>query len=138
MGHVLNYLPDGPAIDRALVAIARALRSNGVLAIDLCDFEYAEAKRAPDSKGWVGDDWAIVTETSAPSPDRLVRQMATFVRNEDGSWRRDDERHDNVLIDTRLVPALLGNHGVQGSLASSFGTEQLPAGLRAVIGHRPA
>ena len=33
--------------------------------------------------------------------------MTTFVRQEDGSWRRDDERHDNVLIDTSKVPELL-------------------------------
>jgi hypothetical protein len=37
IGHVLSYLPDPEAIDRALVAIAEALRPGGLLAIDLCD-----------------------------------------------------------------------------------------------------
>lgn len=37
VGHVLSYLPDEEAIDRALTAVATALRPEGVLAIDLCD-----------------------------------------------------------------------------------------------------
>jgi hypothetical protein len=52
-------------------------------------------------------------------------------------WRRDDERHDNVLIDTSRVPVLLAEHGIEAAIASSFGAEQLPAGLVAVIGRRP-
>jgi SAM-dependent methyltransferase len=138
IGHVLNYLADAAAVERALVAIAKALRPRGVLAIDLCDLEYAAARRDAITRGWVGDDWAIVTETTVPSPDLFVRQMATFVRNDDGSWRRDDERHDNVMIDAGSVPALLAEHGVEATVASSFGTGRLPDGLRAVIGHRPS
>jgi SAM-dependent methyltransferase len=138
VGHALNYLPDEPSIDRALVAIAGALLPGGILAIDLCDLGYAEARGdEPPSRGWVGDDWAIVTEFSVPSPDRFIRQMATFVRNEDGSWRRDDERHDNVLLDTSRVPALLAAHGVEARIGDSFGSESLPVGLHTVTGRRP-
>jgi SAM-dependent methyltransferase len=136
VGHALNYLPDEPAIDRALVAVVEALRPGGILAVDLCDLEWAEARLDAPNLGRVEDDWAIVSEFSVPSPDRYVRQMATFIRNEDGSWRRDDERHDNVLIETSRVPALLAEHGVQATIGSSFGTEVLPGGLRTVIGHR--
>jgi SAM-dependent methyltransferase len=136
VGHVLSYLPDEAAIDQALVAIAGALRPGGVLAIDLCDLEWGAARREAPNAGWVGEHWALVTEFSVPSPDRFVRRMATFARNDDGSWRRDDERHDNVLIDTSRVPALLADHGVEATVASSFGTETLPVGLRAVIGKR--
>lgn len=136
VGHVLNYLPSAAAIDRALVAIADALKPDGVLAIDLCDLEWGEARRDAPRRGWGGEDWAIVTEFSVPSPDRFVRQMSTFVRTEDGSWRRDDERHDNVLIDTARVPAILADHGLEASVASSFGSEELPVGLRAIVGHR--
>jgi SAM-dependent methyltransferase len=136
VGHALNYLPDLDAIDRALVAMARALRPGGLLAIDLCDLEWAEARRDVPSAGWAGDDWAIVTRFSMPAPDRYVRQMATFVRNENGSWRRDDERHDNVMIDTSRVPGLLREQGIEATVALSFGSEHLPKGLRAVIGHR--
>src|SRR5262249_6160823 len=129
----LNYLSDEPAIRRALVSIAGALRPWGVLAIDLCDLEWAAARRDAHNIGDVGDNWAIVTWFSTPSPDRFVRKITTFVRTEDGSWRRDDERHD-----TAPIPALLEEHGLQAAVEASFGKERLPVGLRALIGHRPA
>jgi hypothetical protein len=62
--------------------------------------------------------------------------MATFIRDDDGSWHRDDERHDNILIDTSVVPALLAEHGVEAAVRASFGEETLPEGLRAIVGHR--
>jgi SAM-dependent methyltransferase len=136
VGHALSYLPDEAAVDRALVAIARALRPEGVLAIDLCDLEWGEARRDMDGVGRVGEDWAIITAWSVPAPNRFVREMTTFVRNDDGTWRRDDERHDNVLVDTVLVHELLARHGVEARVAPSFGAEDLPTGLRAVIGTR--
>jgi SAM-dependent methyltransferase len=138
VGHALNYLPDEAAIDRAFVAIADALRPGGVLAIDVCDLEWGSARLDVATHGRVGQDWAIITETSTPAVNRFVRRMTIFVKNDDGSWRRDDERHDNVLIDTALVPGLLARHGVEAQVRPSFGTEQLPTGLRAIIGHRPA
>ena len=136
IGHALSYLAEEPAIKRGLLAAAGALHRDGVLAIDICDREWGQARQDLPNGGWVGDDWALVTEFSTPSPDRFVRQMAIFTRNEDDSWRRDDERHDNVLIDTSTIPALLSRIGVAATVGASFGDETLPTGLRAVIGHR--
>ncbi len=93
VGHVVSYLDDRPAVERALVSIAGA--------------------------------------------DRFVRDIATFLRNDDGSWRRDDERHENVLLDTSVLPELLAGSGVDVTLRTSFGTEALPAGLRVLVGRRP-
>lgn len=136
VGHVLNYLPDEAALDRALMAVAKAVKPGGVLAIDLCDFEWAEARRDAPNFSRAEDDWAIITRFSVPAPNRFVREMTTFVRNDDGMWRRDDERHDNVLIDTSLVPEFLSEHGIHATVKSAFGTEEMPKGLRAIIGHR--
>jgi hypothetical protein len=136
IGHALSYLPDELAVERGFLAAAGALRGDGILAIDICDREWGQARQNAPNGGWVGDDWALVTEFSTPSPDRFARQMAIFARNEDGSWRRDNERHDNVLIDTSLIPALLSQVGVAATVRGSFGDETLPTGLRAVIGHR--
>jgi len=138
VGHVLSYLPDADAINRALVAIAVALRPGGLLAIDLCDRSYHEAASAPDVRARVTDDWAIINERSVPSPERFVRQMAMFTRNEDGSWRRDDERHENVLIDTSTVPPLLAAHGVYAKVGNAFGEVPLMEGLHTIVGWRTA
>lgn len=137
VGHAVNYLPDEASIDRALIAMANALRPGGIMAIDVCDLAYAEARSDAPNLGRVEESWAIVTEFSTPTPDRFVRQMAVFSRNEDGSWRRDDERHDNVLIDTERISDLLSPEGVDATVANSFGDETLPTGLRTVIARRP-
>ena len=138
VGHVLSYLPDEDAIDQALTAIARALRPGGLLAIDICDLAYGRARHDAPPAVQVHDDWAIITRFSLSAPSRFVRQITTFVRSQDGSWRRDDETHPNVLIDTARVPALLAAEGIQVKVASAFGTEQLPTGLRVLIGRRAA
>lgn len=137
VGHVLNYLPDAESVRRGLVAAASALRPGGVLALDLCDLRWNEAHRDAPPLARVTDDWAIVTEFSVPAPDAFVRRITVFVRQDDDSWRRDDERHDNVLVDTAGVPALLAEHGVDAVLGTAFGAERLPDGLVTVVGARP-
>jgi hypothetical protein len=136
VGHVLSYLPDDQAIDLALTAIARALRPGGLFAIDICDLGSGRARHDAPPAARVHDDWAIITRFSLPAPNRFVRQITTFVRSQDSCWRRDDETHHNVLIDTARVPALLAAEGVQVTVAPAFGTEQLPTGLRVLIGQR--
>jgi len=136
VGHALNYVDSVEDVEASLVAIARALRPGGVLAFDLCDLRWGEVRRDQRPIGWVGEDWALVTVSSVPAPDRYVREMATFTRNDDGSWRRDDERHDNVLLETSSVPALLADHGVDARIEPAFGDEELPDGLVAVVGEK--
>jgi SAM-dependent methyltransferase len=136
VGHVLSYLPDEESVQRGLVASARALRPDGVLALDLCDLAWGVDRKEAPPYARVGDDWAIISETSLPAPNLFVRQMATFLRNDDGTWRRDDERHDNVLIDTSLVPALLAAEGVEASVEDRFGDHPLFPGLVAMIGRK--
>jgi SAM-dependent methyltransferase len=136
VGHVLNYLRDEPAVERALIAAAEALRPGGVLALDLCDLRYGELRRDEPNSSRIEDDWAIVTRFSLPRPNLFVREIAAFLRSEDGTWRRDDERHENVLVDTAAVPALLANHGVESEVRGSFGNERLPDGLVAIVGRK--
>jgi len=141
VGHVLSYLPDEDAVRRALVAAARAVRPGGVLALDLCDLSYADERRDAQPYARVTDHWAIVTRFAAPAPDRFVREITTFVRDGAGrDWRRDDERHENVLVDTAWAVALLADHGVDATASPSFGAdtdaERLPPGLHAIVGLR--
>jgi SAM-dependent methyltransferase len=138
VGHVISYLPDEAALDRALVAAARCLRPGGVLAVDLEDQRWADVRRGAPPSGRIGEDWAIILDYEIPGPGRFARIMTTFLRNHDGTWRRDDERHDNVLIDTSRVPALLAEHGVDAEVRAAFGAETLPDGLVAIVGRKRA
>ena len=137
VGHVVNYVGERDAVERAIIAIARAVRPGGIFAIDVCDLEWASLRHGAPGAGRIGDDWAVAVEFSIPAPDRFVRHIVTFLRNDDGTWRRSDERHENVLLDTTEIPDLLAPHGVEVTINTCFGTEVLPAGLRTVIGRRP-
>jgi len=138
VGHALNYLDTIEQVEESLIALAEALRPGGVLAIDLCDMEWAAFRAEEGSIGWVGEDWALVTRFSVPSPDRYVRQMATFTQTVDGTYRRDDERHDNVMVDVATVPGILAVHGVEATVRDAFGSERLPVGLKAIVGQKTA
>ena len=136
VGHVLNYLPDERAVERAWQAIAGALRPDGLLGMDLCDLRWGAVRQQQPDAVRVEPTWALFTRFSLPGPTRSVRTITTFVQGEDGSWRRDDERHDNVLVEAAEVPQLLARFGVQAAVQPSFGTEVLPDGLVAVVGRK--
>ena len=136
IGRPIAYLPDAAAIERALTAIARALRPGGLLAFDICDLSWASARRDAIGQGRVGPDWAIITEFSTPSPDRFVRDMTTFLPNGDGSWRRESEHHENTLIDTSRLPGRLAALGITAEIRYAFDDETLPEALHVVIGTR--
>lgn len=138
IGHPLNYLPHVQAIEQALIAIAAAVRPGGLLALDICDLEWGRARLHTPHFAEADEDWAIITKFSMPAADRFVRDITTFLPNADGSWRRDSEHHENVLVDTALIPALLAEHGVDAQVRASFGTESNPPGLLAVIGRKSA
>jgi SAM-dependent methyltransferase len=136
VGHVISYLPDAAAVDRALAAMAAALRPGGMLAIDILDLEYGQIRAGDPPFGRSEADWAIITEFSAPAPDRFARDITTFVPDGAGAWRRAREHHENVLVDTSLIPGLLAGFGVQAVVGTAFGAAELPGGLRAVTGRK--
>lgn len=134
VGHVLNYLDSEADVERALVAAAGALRPEGVLALDICDLEWGRARADAGPVGRVGEEWALVTEFSTPEPNRFDRALTIFTKASDGAWRRDDEVHRNILIDTATIPDLLAAHGLIAAVEPAFGSEHLPVGLKAVVG----
>jgi len=136
IGHVLSYLPDEAAVWRGVAAVAQALRPGGLVAFDICDLEWGRARQGAPVQARVSEDWALITRFSMPVPAQFVREMTIFTRNDDGSWRRDDERHENVLIDTSAIPEALAKNGVDAVVGGSFGDEVLPEGLLTVMGQR--
>jgi SAM-dependent methyltransferase len=136
-GHALSYLPTREQVGAALVTCARALRPGGVLALDLEDLTTRDAQMARPSVGWVGDDWALVMERVSDAPDHYARVQTIFEREDDGRYRREVERHDNVLIDVAgVVPPLLAAEGLDVEIRPSFGTETNMEGLLVVVARR--
>jgi SAM-dependent methyltransferase len=136
VGHPLSYLDDEAQLWASLTAMARALRPGGVLAFDICDFEWGESRRDQGPRVWFGDHWVLITRTSLPGRGIFRRDMTTFIQESGELWRRDHEVHDNVLIDTAVIPQILAEAGVEAEVRSSFGEESLPRGLVAVVGRR--
>ncbi len=137
-GHALSYLPSRELLEQALVACARALRPGGVLALDLEDLTTRDAQMPKRPSGWVGNDLALVIERVSDGPNHFARDHTIFVREADGRYRRERERHDNVLIDVRtVVPPLLEAEGLDVDVRESFGTETNMEGLLVVVARRP-
>ena len=137
-GHALSYIDTQARLEAALVACARALRPGGVLALDLEDLSTRDAQMARPPAVWVGDDWAMFMERVSDGPTHFARSMTMFVQEDDGRYRREHERHDNVLIDVPgVVPPLLEAEGLDVEVGLSFGTETNMEGLMVVVATRP-
>ena len=109
-----------------------------MLALDLEDLSTRDAQMARPSAVWVGDDWALFMERASDGPTHFARVQTVFVLEDDGRYRREHERHDNVLIDVPgVVPPLLHAAGLDVSVGLSFGTETNMEGLMVVVATRP-
>ena len=136
-GHALSYIDTRERIEAALVACARALRPGGVLALDLEDLSTRDAQMARPPAVWVGEDWALFMERVSDRPTHFARVQTVFVMEDDGRYRREHERHDNVLIDVEgVVPRLLEGEGLAVTVGPSFGDETNMEGLMVVVATR--
>jgi SAM-dependent methyltransferase len=137
-GHALSYIDTQARLEAALVACARALRPGGVLALDLEDLSTRDAQMARPPAAWVGHTWAMFMERLSDGPTHFARSMTTFVQEDDGRYRREHERHDNVLIDVPgVVGPLLEAEGLRVEVRLSFGQESNMEGLMVVVATRP-
>lgn len=136
-GHALSYIDTQARLEAALVACARALRPGGVLAVDLEDLSTRDAQMARPPAVWVGDTWAMFMERVSDGPTHFARSMTIFMQEDDGRYRREHERHDNVLIDVpAVVPPLLAAEGLDVRVGRRFGDETNMEGLMVVVAHR--
>src|SRR5262249_15777598 len=104
-GHPLSYLSNHADVRTALTALVHALRPGGILAVDLCDLAWHAANHGRPAQARLAGDWALIPTFHTPAEDRVAFELTVFTRNPDGTWRRDDERHDLVLTDTTQIPS---------------------------------
>ena len=138
VGHPINYLPSLEAIHAGPGRHGRCAAARRDARVRRLRPRYGARRGTTLSRGWVADDWALVTQFSVPAPDRFVRQMAIFTRNEDGTWRRDDERHDNVLAGCRHDPAAAPRTASRRRSARPSARRRCPRGSTRWSGARPA
>jgi SAM-dependent methyltransferase len=132
IGHPLNYFTDEAPVHAALTAIAGALRPGGVLAIDL--MVRTPNREAHPPMGRLGADWALISTMEVPQPARSVRHLTTFVRTEDGTYRRADEQHEFIHVAAADALETVRRNGIDASLGQHFGAVELPEGLASLIG----
>lgn len=133
VGHTLNYVSDVEAVRRALARLAGSLNPGGLIAVDMLDLEYGRVRHAPGSTGAAGDDWAVISRSRYEPPDRFVREITGFVLDEEGNWQRDDEVHENVLVDVAALAADFDPELYETWVRRSFGRERLPEGMRVLL-----
>jgi SAM-dependent methyltransferase len=132
-GHALSYLDSTERLETALRACASAVRPGGLLALDLEDVSLLDAPSSWVRRGFLGDDWALVTDHASDGPNHYARLMTVFVQEPSGLYRKEFERHDNVLIDVAgAVGPLLVAEGLDVDIGVSFGSETNMAGLMVV------
>ena len=138
VGHPISYLPSLGAIHDALAAMAGSLRPGGVLAFDVCDLAYgARSVDGLASRGWLGGrlgaDHGVLGSCAGPvrAPDGDLHPATTT-----GTWRRDDERHDNVLVDVATIPALLAGTASRPRCATRSGPSGCRPASKVVVGRK--
>ncbi len=127
IGEVLTYHPldvDGDARVRSFFEkIARALASGGRLIFDVIDADGPSL----DAKSYKQtDEWTLLWETREDrSAARLTRLVETFVRENDGRYRRTSETHHVRLFREAAVRGWLINAGFDVHVSRSYGSVPL-------------
>lgn len=119
----MSYLDSAKDIARSLHEAMDALRPGGFLAVDVLDRSYGRGQSEPATYAEVSEEWAIFVRKQLEGPDRVVREITTYVRTKDGTWRRDDEVHRNTLVDVHALAMNLEDDGLEVTVRSGFGSE---------------
>lgn len=125
-GEALNYATDRragpPAFEKLVHRVHAALVPGGIFAFDVS----VRGRAGPtglrqqfhDREGW------SVGVREVEDGDRLTRDIATFMREADGRYRRTDERHVLHVFDRDRVVATLSEAGFEVTTAIDYGPPQ--------------
>ena len=131
IGECVNYLLDPAsgktALQRLFHKIYRALCPGGILA-----FDFAQPGMGGRKNFFVGEDWAVLSESVEHRTRRELTRNITFFRKIGSRYRRGDEIHKLRLYDRREMMAMVENAGFRARLHPGYGSFRLP-GSRAVI-----
>ena len=111
----------GPGRTAAFLGSSGVGKSTLINRLLRCDRQRTQSVRMADSRG---------------RHTTVYRELIVFVRRADGGWRRDDERHVNVLVDTADLARRLAAEGLETEVARGFDERHQMDGLVAISGVR--
>jgi SAM-dependent methyltransferase len=136
-GEVLNYVFDERSSERALGAlfgrVHAALDAGGLFVCDLV----GPGRRS--SRIWsAGDDWAVLVDADEDPRHRLLTRHITTFREVEGSYRRTEEVHRQLLYPSGTIAGLLRGVGCRVRIRRRYDTLELRPEVRAFVASRAA
>ena len=121
IGEVLTYTFDprnGPAALASLFGRAHAaLRPRGLLVFDVL----GPSRRPLPSRTWrEGDGWTVLAELTALAGTARLRRRIVHFRETGGAWRRGEEVHDVLLLESARLLADLRAAGFRAQARRSY------------------
>lgn len=141
IGEVLNYVFDSANNEGARAALLRAiyhaLAPGGVFLFDVAGPERAGSRR-PYHAHAAGRDWAVMVDTAVERGTGLLMRRITSFRQVGDLYRRDEEVHRLILLETTALANGLRDTGFEAETIARYGAEPLPAGVVAFVARKPA
>jgi SAM-dependent methyltransferase len=141
IGEVVNYTFDPANGEPALTDLVRrayeALVPGGVFLFDVAGPDRAQSNLSESHRTHAtGRDWAVFVETAIEPGGVLTRHITSF-RQVGDLYRRADEVHRLVLLETEAVLDLLRVAGFEAEILAKYRLVQLPRGVVAFLGRKP-
>jgi len=133
---VLNYVSDGMTlrhVERLFSRVHRALWPGGLFVFDMAG---PGRVAGTETTTTVGDDWAVIGQTSEDRRGMLTREITTL-RKVDGRLRTATESHRQRLIPATKVLAMLRKAGFRARNFHGYDGERVAPGHAVFIARRP-
>jgi len=136
LGEPLNYLNSGPAMRRTMRNVYSALQPGGVFVFDVR--HPASRDIAPRDHLKIAEDWYCCARIEEDfRKNQLTRNITTFRRMKNGSYRRDEEVHRLKIFSRAEVASWLRKIGFRVRTCRGYGEYQLGARQSVFICRKP-
>jgi SAM-dependent methyltransferase len=140
IGEIVNYLFDA---DHSLEQLAQLFRRilTALVPGGTLLFDASEPGRVPGPGplhfNRQGDDWAIMGTADEDRQTRLLTRRMVSFRKTGELYRRDGETHLLRLLPRADLAEVLRGIGFEVQFLDGYGVQLLPAGMVAILAHKP-
>ena len=137
LGEPLNYLGSAAAIRRTMRNVFKGLRPEGVFIFDVR--HPAAGPVPPRDHHRVADDWFCYARVEEDHRrNSITRQITSFRRMKDGTYRRDEETHRLKVFPRSVVALWLRNIGFRVRTFGGYGDYKLGPRQSVFVCRKPA